>query len=159
MQENLSALMDGELDERAAARLLTELKQSEELRQHWHTYHLIGDVLRGESAGSTDLLEAVSQKLASEPVILAPRSGLQTRRHVRLAYSLAASVAGFAFVAWLGWSSLGDNTVTNNNQQAMNSADASRMRVYWQAHRQFAGHMDAGADVRFASVEIHDGEQ
>jgi hypothetical protein len=98
--------------------------------------------------------------LADEPVILAPRP-LRSRRKIRLAYSLAASVAGFSFVAWLGWASLGGETtsISGQSQQAMNGEDASRMRVYWQAHRQFAGHMDAGADVRFASVEIHDGEQ
>jgi sigma-E factor negative regulatory protein RseA len=52
MQENLSALVDGELDDVETAKLLAALKQSEALQQEWHTYHLIGDVLRGEAVGA-----------------------------------------------------------------------------------------------------------
>ena len=46
--ENLSALMDGELTDLEAAREWNRLKNDPALRETWHTFHLLGDALRGE---------------------------------------------------------------------------------------------------------------
>jgi len=43
--EKLSALMDGELVDKA---LICELTQDSESQRTWHHYHLIGDVIRGD---------------------------------------------------------------------------------------------------------------
>lgn len=45
-KEKLSALMDGELVDKA---LIQELEQDQESRDAWQNYHLIGDVMRGEA--------------------------------------------------------------------------------------------------------------
>ena len=39
----------------------------------WSTYHLIGDVMRGNALLKPDFNERLMQKLESEPVVLAPR--------------------------------------------------------------------------------------
>ena len=73
----LSALADGELDSRAVAAACTGWRDVAELRDAWHTYHLIGDVLRSDDLASSAardvrFLQAVRDRLAAEPVILAP---------------------------------------------------------------------------------------
>ena len=47
--DKISALMDGELDEHEARRAVLRLKDVGAARESWATYHVIGDVLRGES--------------------------------------------------------------------------------------------------------------
>ena len=46
MKDRISALMDGELDEREAGEVIATLVQDEQARDVWRTYHLIGDALR-----------------------------------------------------------------------------------------------------------------
>ena len=49
--EQISALMDGELEHDEAAGLVPVLKQRVDLREAWSSYHLIGEALRGERCG------------------------------------------------------------------------------------------------------------
>jgi sigma-E factor negative regulatory protein RseA len=61
VMEKISVLMDGELDERDAQGQLKRFKEDPELLRGWHTYHLIGDAMRGErplSAGFSERLTA-----------------------------------------------------------------------------------------------------
>ena len=51
MNENISRLMDGELDDAELDRCMAELK-SADATQTWACYHVTGDTLRGEVAGS-----------------------------------------------------------------------------------------------------------
>lgn len=106
--EKLSALMDGELDERQAQQEFAQLRQDGESRQKWDTFHLIGDALRGERLLLTDVVKSFSERLAKEPTVLAPRRGLR-RRIATYALSAAASVAAVALVAWVAIST---HTVT-----------------------------------------------
>ena len=50
MKDQLSALIDGEFDLDGASHLFSSIKKGGELKQSWAQYHLIGDVMRGESA-------------------------------------------------------------------------------------------------------------
>ncbi|MBC7941537.1 MAG: sigma-E factor negative regulatory protein, partial [Chitinophagaceae bacterium] len=73
----LSALADGEGDPLAAERGCAAWREDAGARQAWHTYHLIGDVLRSDElatrpAHDRDFLAALRVKLAAEPVVLAP---------------------------------------------------------------------------------------
>ena len=74
--EDLSALVDGEVDAQSAAALSEAWRQDPELRARWHGYQLIGDVLRSpELAGAgrdAAFLAALRGRLAQEPVVLAP---------------------------------------------------------------------------------------
>ncbi|GAB4560928.1 MAG: sigma-E factor negative regulatory protein [Rhizobacter sp.] len=75
--DDLSALMDGELEASALGRACGQWRESPEARAQWHAYHLIGDVLRSEdlsadAAHDAAFLASFRQRLAQEPVVLAP---------------------------------------------------------------------------------------
>lgn len=100
--ESISALMDGELDERDAAREVARLKADESLRERWDEFHLIGDALRGEPLLTSSFRERFSQRLSEEPTVLAPRRMTpKTRRTATYALSAAASLSAAALVAWV----------------------------------------------------------
>ncbi|KDB52216.1 hypothetical protein X805_21940 [Sphaerotilus natans subsp. natans DSM 6575] len=76
--ERLSALMDGEADRDLVQAVCRQWRQDEDDRAQWHAYHLIGDVLRSEdlgqrSASDAAFLAGVRERLAREPVVLAPQ--------------------------------------------------------------------------------------
>lgn len=95
----VSALMDGELEEAEAACYLSRIKQSPQMRETWDTYHLIGDVLRGENFHSYQA--RCMERIAVEPTVLAPQP-VRSRPQSLLRYALsaAAAVAGVALVVW-----------------------------------------------------------
>jgi len=70
------------------------------MRDAWSEYHLIGDVLRGEPELDRDITSGVMQRLAEEPVVLAPLPRRESGWQRPLA-ALAASVAGVVVVGWL----------------------------------------------------------
>lgn len=76
-REQLSSLMDGDGTSDCVASACRLWRQDADHRAQWHTYHLIGDVLRSEdlgqrSAADAAFLQAVRERLAREPVVLAP---------------------------------------------------------------------------------------
>jgi sigma-E factor negative regulatory protein RseA len=107
--DELSSLMDGELEASAVGRLCSQWRDDEEARANWHAYHLIGDVLRSDdlvsdAAHDAAFLAAFRQRLAQEPVVLAPAAavGASAKSQVkrRRAWAAPAAVAaGFVAVA------------------------------------------------------------
>lgn len=76
-REQLSALVDGELDPAAAVRACAGWRDDAGCRATWHAYHLIGDVLRSDDLASdasrdAKFLLALRSRLSDEPVVLAP---------------------------------------------------------------------------------------
>ena len=105
MKTRLSALMDGELDEHECEDIFRALRRDNSdnsLRRDWQHFHLIGDVLRGERGLETDITARVMQRLAQEPTTLAPTARRPSDR-LRPWMALAASAAGVAVVAWVGF--------------------------------------------------------
>lgn len=100
MPQDISTLMDGELNGQAAQAALLRMEAAEDLRDRWFVYHLIRDALKREVTLSGDLASGVGQRLVREPRVLAPRWPLASRLKVA-AVSLAASVAAIAVVAWV----------------------------------------------------------
>ena len=100
--DKISALMDSELDERQARQQLSRLKQDGELLQCWHTFHLIGDALRGERTLSHDFAHRLTSRLAGEPTVLAPRRN-PAKRVMAYALSAAASMSAVALVGWIAF--------------------------------------------------------
>ena len=85
MLEHLSALVDGELEEASVTSACAVWREDEEVRKSWHSYQLIGDVLRSEDLGSdathdAAFLNAIRIRLASEPVVLAPQPLVASQR-------------------------------------------------------------------------------
>jgi len=101
--EDLSALVDGEIDANAAARLAGQWRDDAALRSRWHAYHLIGDVLRSDDLAQANrdaaLWAAVHERIAQEPVVLAPEVKTAAARVPRRWMASAAVAAGFVAVA------------------------------------------------------------
>lgn len=100
--EKISELMDGELEAREARRQLARIRQDEALAHCWHTFHLIGDALRGERALSQDVSQRLATRLAGEPTVLAPQHRA-LKRITTYALSAAASLSAIALVAWMAF--------------------------------------------------------
>lgn len=101
--DKISALIDGELDEREMNRQLSRIKQQEELRESWDLFHLIGDTLRDDGRLSPHFRQRMTGRLALEPTILAPRRSV-AKRVTAYALSAAASLSAIAVVAWVAFS-------------------------------------------------------
>jgi sigma-E factor negative regulatory protein RseA len=100
MTQEISSLMDGELAADEAEHAIRSCCASEEQKNAWHLYHVIGDSMRGQSPRSLALPAAVIESLKTQPTVLAPKRSLQTVTRVALA--AAASVATIGVVGWIG---------------------------------------------------------
>jgi sigma-E factor negative regulatory protein RseA len=115
--ELVSALVDGQLRDAEFARAMAHLGSSSDARQRWHSYHLVGDVMRtGQAdvrAHDADFVLRLRARLQQEsvplvlpnapfePVAGAHKSSANDHRW-RLVVGLA-SVALMAVVAWQGF--------------------------------------------------------
>jgi sigma-E factor negative regulatory protein RseA len=102
MNDKISALMDGELDERSAAEMIDWLHSDREALHAWRTYHLISDAMRDSRMLSNGFAARVAARLSAEPALLAP-ARLQAESRKWLALSAAASVAAVSLVGWLAF--------------------------------------------------------
>ena len=100
MRDRISAVMDGELDDRAAADVIDALGRDDDALQAWRTYHLIGDALRDSRMLSAGVARRVARQLATEPTVLAPR---RIPAQPRAWYALAAGLAAVALVGWMAF--------------------------------------------------------
>lgn len=78
-EERLSALVDGELDAGEVQEACAKWRDDASMRSTWHAYQLIGDVLRSDELASqpgrdAQFLAGLRERLAQEPVVLAPES-------------------------------------------------------------------------------------
>jgi sigma-E factor negative regulatory protein RseA len=98
----ISALVDGDAASLAGA--CNHWRHDTDARQAWHTYHLIGDVLRSEELASSPARDAaflagMRARLAAEPVVLAPQAPAEVPRRSSVWRVPAAMAAGFVAVA------------------------------------------------------------
>ncbi len=99
----VSALVDGELDGRRAARLYDLVGREPELRAAWERYHLIGQAVRGERVAREvrGVADAVRQALEDEPTVMVPRPARLGRATRFAPFAGAALAAGVAILAVL----------------------------------------------------------
>jgi sigma-E factor negative regulatory protein RseA len=130
-QEQLSALMDGDLSE---VEVLNELGTDPALQDTWARYHLIGDAMRGDLPVNLqlDLSDRIMLALEDEPTILAPKPVQPSAPQVHTAakvvpllrrvsqqvgqYAIAASVAAaviFGVQQYQGHDGMPTNPVLN----------------------------------------------
>ena len=97
-KELLSAFMDGEV---ADSRAIESLRQYDDARASWSSYHLIRDVMSQHYvAGAYQVSGRVAAALESEPTVLAPKRWYKPKKLLRHA-SGAAIAATIATVAIL----------------------------------------------------------
>jgi sigma-E factor negative regulatory protein RseA len=102
VMEKISVLMDGELDEHESRAQIKRLKDAPEFTRGWHTYHLIGDAMRGERPLSAGFNERLAARMAAEPTVLSPQR--RPKRHAAAyALSAAASISAVALVGWVAF--------------------------------------------------------
>ena len=128
LDEQVSALVDGELPPEEAESLLNGLRHDPTGQMCWRHYHLISDALKNNLPDkiSEDFVNRISLALESEPLLSTPpRRNFKVQPFIRptIGFALAASVAAVAFIG-LGWNSrtgveqmpsLASNTTQNNN--------------------------------------------
>ncbi len=92
--EELSALIDGEY-EGNNDKVYDDLVRSEEMRDTWSRYHLIGDCLREQLPEkiSSNISTAVFKTLHNEPTVLAPQNTKRFNLKPLAGFAIAASVA------------------------------------------------------------------
>jgi sigma-E factor negative regulatory protein RseA len=102
MTQDLSSLMDGELEPGEAERAIGSCCGSEEHKSTWYLYHAIGDVLRGQAPRRIEYPRALVASIDQQPTVLAPRRPRMESPLFRVALAAAASVATVAAVGWIG---------------------------------------------------------
>lgn len=101
--ELISAFMDGELEAAERARALDVLQRDPMLAETWRRWQLVRASLHHEAADASDLSAAVAERLAREPVLLAPRPHpVSLVRRPLLAVAAAAACMVLAVVVWMG---------------------------------------------------------
>jgi sigma-E factor negative regulatory protein RseA len=88
MKDRVSALMDGELDEREAAETIAAFATDAQARDAWRTYHLIGDAIRESHSA------------------IAPRRPAANAPYWRVALPGLAVAAAVALVSWVAFAPL-----------------------------------------------------
>lgn len=148
MKEQISALMDGELDVSANPHLLTALKNDRTLDESWAAYHLIGDVMRGDPAFNAGLGKRIMAQLEQEPTVLAPRRTPLLKRAPSFVWSASSAVAAVAFVGWMVWSQQHISSPASLSPAvAQNNVSPEAINPYLLAHQEFA----SGGDIQAAS--------
>lgn len=142
MKDQISQLMDGELDDEQAQRLFIAL-QRDEGRRDWGAYHLIGDAMRGTPSVSANFMENFSARLADEPTVLAPHR-LPRANPRMIALSAAASVAAVGLVVWavLHTGSVNEPAGMNMAQAPQAMLTTEKVNPYLLAHQEYSPSVD-----------------
>lgn len=148
-REQLSALMDGQLQGNAWLQALQYAEQDEG-RAAWHAYHVVGDVLRAPelahgAVSSSIFLARFQERLAHEPVpvsrlpeapvALAPPPPVRQPLAANAAVFRWKMLAGFASLAvvvslgWNSWDRLQQSGTPAGTQLAAAAPAASQGRV------------------------------
>ncbi len=124
MSEQISALVDDEVDVENAASAVSMMQLNRQAAEAWSQYHLIGDVMRGLDGYkkspvmahepkleglSSDFTQRLMSKLELEPTVLSPNAvlanhqahGVSPRHKVPMVWSIAASFAAVMVVGWM----------------------------------------------------------
>ena len=116
-REIMSAMADGRLEDEAFARGIELAATDPAAQQAWHTYHLIGDVLRSSdlAAGTPSqvFLSRLQVRLQQEAILAPPAAVLPERAPAAAAnednfrWKLVAGFASIAAMAAIGWTMTG----------------------------------------------------
>lgn len=127
VDEMLSTLVDGELSAADLERLFASHKA---LGASWSSYHLIGEVLRGSSAGlapaRADRVAGVMARVAQEPrpvltsaTPVVAQAGLPAANDALFRWKLVAGLASLATVGVLAWQMVAQTTPAAGPQLAV----------------------------------------
>jgi sigma-E factor negative regulatory protein RseA len=162
MNEQISALIDNEIDAADAAHLIAAIQSSSTSAAAWSQYHLIGDAMRGADALSADFKYHLMQRIELEPTVLAPRpqldgsaESLTRSRRLPAAWSIAASFAAVMVVGWIALQQQThtDTLLTTTAVAQSNAVEATIPAEYLTAHHATA---PSGSAYYIQSVSYSD---
>lgn len=115
LNEQLSALVDGELDAGEARLLVRRLSSDPELRTAWERYHRCGELLEEavDAPVGVDIAEQVSEAIREEDIPEPPERRLPDWMRPAAGVAVAATVATFAV---LGLQDPGDGDATADSE-------------------------------------------
>jgi len=130
--DRLSALMDGELHD--VDKGLEQLAKDKEMQDVWRRYHLVRDVMKGQTSDfpALDISTVVSESLKNEPVILTP---LWRRLSPRYVMKQAAGLAVAAAVGTIAVLSVQQTQLVSNDNNTLANAGAGTYQVAQQPLR------------------------
>lgn len=153
MKQEISVLMDGELFEDEAERLLNRIEHGSDVHRDWEIYHLIGDVLRQPDHIHCDLSAKVRERMRDEPTVFAPRRHAVKEKVRTFALSAAASLSAVGVVAWMSMQIGSEATPKMAMQQ--NSARPANVQIqpkandYLMAHQEFSPSTDMNGGASY----------
>ncbi|MEI6738214.1 MAG: sigma-E factor negative regulatory protein [Pseudomonadota bacterium] len=155
MNEKISTFLDGELDHEQVTQVIRQLGSDASRREIWDSYHLIGEVLRGESScAAHDVMrlrksaDVIFSRLSEGPTVLSPAAIkiAPIPKITRLALAMAASVVTVSAIVVIAFKQQGgvvapvqmvQQIAPKPTAQSGIQADA-RVNDYLAIHRQFA---------------------
>jgi sigma-E factor negative regulatory protein RseA len=159
MNENLSRLMDGDLDPTEFDTVCGGLKKPDAVAT-WTCYHVIGESLRGSSSIPCGYTASFAERLAAEPTVLAPRARPATPPTTWI-FAAAATVAAVTVVGWTAMSVIGESPAMVAKAGDAVSVGAARLRPstvpadYLLAHQEYspATAMQIGPYMRAVGIQ------
>ena len=104
MREEISRLVDGELDDEQFDTACGELKQRDGMAT-WVCYHMISETLRQGAPGvAPGLSQKLLDRLDAEPTIVVPRRRFRVERPMTYAWAIAATLAAVTLTGWVAFS-------------------------------------------------------
>ncbi len=161
MTQEISALVDGEIDAADLDGIIKTCHHSEQNKHAWRSYHLIGEALRAENGHVAGLEQRILAQLQNEPTILAPRRSTWVPAFPRIALAVAASLATISAVTWLAFQ---QTPVAQPQVAAIPPAPVSqpvtpRVDDFVLAHREFTAAPDALIPASFGVNGNGDGSR
>jgi sigma-E factor negative regulatory protein RseA len=163
MNDNLSRLMDGELDPGELDNVCASFKQPDFLAT-WTCYHVIGETLRGTPTHAVRCGERIAARLAAEPTVLSPRPR-PASGPVTWAFAAAATLAAITVVGWTAMSVLGETPTAIAKAGEATAVSAARVRPsavpadYLLAHQEYstsAAIQGVGPYLRAVGTQVTD---
>jgi negative regulator of sigma E activity len=154
-RSQLSALIDGELDDPRARALLGSLVRDQAERARFSEYAMIGDLLRGHRHDTPDLTARVMGALEYEPTVLAPMTKRPNRRP-----ALWLAAATVAAITWALWSAPPNAPPTPpmaaNAPGVLPTAgvESGSVMPYLAAHQDFAQAVVSPSEMRLTRVNL-----
>ena len=153
MTQEISALMDGEVEQADLDGIIKACHQNEQHGNAWRCYHVIGEALRSDAQHVPGLENKILSQLRSEPTVLAPQRRARTPAFPRIALAAAASIATLSAVAWLALQQApAPQVVSVAPTVGSQLVQVDRDVDFVQAHREFTAAPDALIPASFGAA-------
>jgi len=164
MNENISRLMDGDVEASELDTVCVVLKRQDAMAT-WTCYHVIGDTMRGSGAPREGFASAFAKRFADEPTVLAPPRA-RPATIATWGWAIAATLAAVTVVGWTASSLLAETPAAVAKAGEATAVSAARVRPatipadYLLAHQEYSpGAAIRGVGPYLRAVATQDGDR